>query len=540
MASRAIEASAARRYAEEQIALDEMATAALLVDENGRVTFANRRAIALLGQVAATGLSLHDLLAQAGIKGQLPPTTRDGAPAMVHMSDGSTAAVQVTRLSIGGSIITFEDVSAYLRDAELARTDALTGLANRVTLGSRLSELLEAGGEVTVVCLDLDRFKAVNDTLGHPMGDALLRKVAERLQSIASERDLVARLGGDEFGIVLPDAAPEEAERVAARIVDLVGRAYLINGHQLNIGVSVGVARAPADGQTVDVLLKNADLALYRAKTEGRGTFRFFEASMDALMQERRSLEIDLRRAMALKELRLVYQPQMRLDSNEITGFEALLRWDNARRGLISPTEFIPLAEETGLIGAIGEWVLRTACMEAASWCKPVSIAVNVSAYQFRRSGLAEAVTSALAYSGLDPGRLELEITEGALLEDTGRVVETLMRLRALGVRVSMDDFGTGYSSLSYLQKFPFDKIKIDQSFVRGMMENPECGAIVRAVAGLGASLGIRTTAEGVETAEQLDAIRAEGCTEVQGYFTGRPLSAEAATALLSAINEGQ
>jgi diguanylate cyclase (GGDEF)-like protein len=540
MASKVIQAAAARRHVEEQIALDEMATAALLVDESGRVTLANRRAIALLGQVAAAGLSLAELLAQAGIKGQLPPMTREGAPAMVHMSDGNASAVHVTRLSIGGSIITFEDVSAYLRDAEMARLDALTGLANRITLSSRLGDLLGSQSEVTVACLDLDRFKTVNDTLGHPMGDALLRKVAERLQSVAREEDLVARLGGDEFGLLLPEASPEEAERVAARIVDLVGRAYLINGHQLNVGVSVGVARAPADGASVDALLKNADLALYRAKAEGRGTFRFFETSMDALMQERRALEIDLRRAMALRELHLVYQPQMRLESNEITGFEALLRWDNPRRGLVSPAEFIPLAEETGLIGTIGEWVLRTACMEAASWAKPVSVAVNVSALQFRRSGLVEAVTSALAYSGLDPSRLELEITEGALLEDTGRVVETLLRLRALGVRVSMDDFGTGYSSLSYLQKFPFDKIKIDQSFVRGMMENPECGAIVRAVAGLGASLGIRTTAEGVETAEQLAAIRAEGCTEVQGYFTGRPLSAQAATALLTDSKEGQ
>jgi predicted signal transduction protein with EAL and GGDEF domain len=328
-------------------------------------------------------------------------------------------------------------------------------------------------------------------------------------------------------------ASADEAEAIAARIVDLSGRTYVLEGHMLNIGASVGVALAPADGSDADTLLKHADLALYGAKSAGRGRFSFFEPSMDARMQERRALEIDLRRALALKEFELVYQPQIGLSSDTIVGFEALIRWNNPRRGVVSPADFIPIAEETGLIVQIGEWVLRTACREAAGWSRPVSIAVNLSPLQFRSAQLLETVTSAIAHAGLDPQRLELEITEGVLMDDTDRVVTMLHSLRSLGVRVSMDDFGTGYSSLSYLQKFPFDKIKIDQSFVRGMKDNPECGAIVRAVASIGASLGMKTTAEGVETQEQLDAIRAEGCCEVQGYWTGRPMPASDAGALL-------
>ena len=303
----------------------------------------------------------------------------------------------------------------------------------------------------------------------------------------------------------------------------------------LNVGVSVGIALAPADGRDADALLKHADLALYRAKAEGRGTYRFFEPAMNAQMQARRSLEIDLRRALALKQFDLAFQPQIQLETGQVTGFEALLRWNHPERGPVSPALFIPLAEEIGLIVGIGEWALRAACREAASWAQPAAIAVNLSPVQFRGGKLVETVMNVLAQTGLDPARLELEITEGALLENTEGVLGVLNGLRALGVKISMDDFGTGYSSLSYLQKFPFDKIKIDQSFVRGMEGNAECGAIVRAIARLGASLGMRTTAEGVETASQLDAIRAEGCTEVQGYLTGRPMPASQAAALLSA-----
>ena len=416
--------------------------------------------------------------------------------------------------------------------------DALTGLAGREELRRRIAAQLggaqRGGAGFAVLCVDLDRFKAVNDTLGHPIGDALLRRVAERLVKAARRDDLVARLGGDEFAIVQVGAGqPEAAEALAGRLVDLVGRAYVVDGHMLNIGCSVGVALAPEDGDDPDTLLKNADLALYRAKADGRGVFRFFKPDMDAKMQARRSLELDLRRALALKEFDLAYQPQVSAHDGRVTGFEALLRWRHPERGQISPADFIPLAEEIGLINPIGEWVLRSACAEAARWPSDVSLAVNLSPVQFRGAKLASVVTNALAQSGLPAERLELEITEGALLDNTDTVLNMLNTLRSLGVRISMDDFGTGYSSLSYLQKFPFPKIKIDQSFVRSMDESPDCSAIVRAVIALGRSLGMKTTAEGVETEAQRDRIRAEGCTEIQGYLTGRPMTAEAAAALV-------
>ena len=394
---------------------------------------------------------------------------------------------------------------------------------------------MRRGGEpFAVLCIDLDRFKAVNDTLGHPVGDALLRKVGERLSKAAREGDVVARLGGDEFAVIqVGTDQPTASEALAARLVDLIGRTYVVDGHMLNIGASVGVALAPSDGDDADALLKHADLALYRAKADGRGVFRFFETGMDARMQARRSLEIDLRKALALKEFELAYQPQVRSEDGAVSGFEALLRWRHPERGAVSPADFIPLAEEIGLITPIGEWVLRTACAEAATWPDSVSLAVNVSPVQFRGAKLVDTVTSALARSGLAPSRLELEITEGALLDNTDTVLKVLNSLRDLGVRISMDDFGTGYSSLSYLQKFPFTKIKIDQSFVRRMDDSPDCSAIVRAVAALGASLGMKTTAEGVETEAQRERIRAEGCTEIQGYLTGRPMTAADAAAFI-------
>ena len=516
--------------------LSELPVALLLLDETGSVSYANDAAVDLLGADPVPGIDLYALVAGLGIEGS-PALDPDGGTAAseLHFADGRTVEARLRPLGSGGAAMVLNDVTGLMREAELARTDPLTGLANRTLLHAELVRLTRIGTPFALFCLDLDRFKAINDTLGHPMGDALLRKVAERLRSAVGPDDLVARLGGDEFAIVRLGVGPQEAQSLAARIVDLVGRTYVTRGHLMNVGGSVGVALAPADGDDADQLVKHADLALYRAKAEGRGTFCFFEPEMDARMQERRALEIDLRRAMAFREFELAYQPQVELDSGAVVGFEALLRWRNPERGLVPPGDFIGLAEEVGLIVPIGAWVLRTACAEASRWSRPVSVAVNLSPVQFRSAGLVEAVTTALAYAELDPARLELEITEGALLDDTDTVVATLTRLRALGVRVSMDDFGTGYSSLSYLQKFPFDKIKIDQSFVREMASNPDCGAIVRAVANLGASLGMKTTAEGVETQEQLDAIRAEGCSEVQGYFTGRPLTPADAAALLSA-----
>ena len=522
------------------------ASGILIVDSDGEVAFANESAESFFYPLYPIGLGLRGLLSLAGTlnadeltraveRGVASSSVRIGLP------DGRTLDVQSRPMPAGGAAITLVDVTAYVQEAELAARDALTGLANRASLNKRLNEELAArgrnGSPVAVVCIDLDRFKTVNDTLGHAVGDVLLTKVAERLRSASREGDMVARLGGDEFAILQVDGKqPQAAEALAARLVDLIGRSYLVDDHMLNIGASVGIAISPDDGEDADTLQRHADLALYRAKLEGRGRFRFFQNGMDAEMQIRRHLEIDLRRALALGEFELVYQPQMNLASNTLVGFEALLRWRSPTRGLVSPADFIPLAEEIGLIAAIGEWVLLTACREAASWERPVSIAVNVSPVQFRGTELAQTVTSILASTGLSPSRLELEITEGALLDNTTKVLIVLHALKALGVRVSMDDFGTGYSSLSYLQKFPFDKIKIDQSFVRGSDCSGDADAIVRAVAALGASLGIRTTAEGVETNEQLARMRSGGCTEVQGYLTGRPLPAAEAAALLSGL----
>jgi diguanylate cyclase (GGDEF)-like protein len=506
--------------------VDSLHTAVVQLDTKGAAVFANSAAACLLGAEPLARAFLQPLPLREWLADEASPELLE----LEHA--GERLWVQRRRYGEGWLL----EVRAA---AGGASRDPLTGLAGREELrrsiAAQLARFQRGGDRFAVLCIDLDRFKAVNDTLGHPMGDALLRRVAERLAKAARREDLVARLGGDEFAILQIGAGqPEAAEALAARLVDLIGRSYVVDGHMLNIGASVGVALAGADGTDPDVLLKNADLALYRAKSDGRGVFRFFEQEMDARMQARRSLEIDLRRALALKEFELAYQPQVQASDGVVTGFEALLRWRHPERGQVSPADFVPLAEEIGLIAPIGEWVLRTACREAAQWSRPVSIAVNLSPVQFRGAKLAAVVASALAQSGLPPERLELEITEGALLEDTEAVLEVLQALRELGVRISMDDFGTGYSSLSYLQKFPFTKIKIDQTFVRQMEHNADCRAIVRAVAALGRSLGMKTTAEGVETEAQRDRIRAEGCTEIQGYLTGRPMSAAAAAELLN------
>jgi diguanylate cyclase (GGDEF)-like protein len=426
----------------------------------------------------------------------------------------------------------------------MAHHDALTLLPNRVRFRENLKQdLVRARPEqpIAVLCLDLDDFKAVNDTLGHPIGDALLKAVAQRLAGCLHETDTVARLGGDEFAIVqVTGVQPVAATVLAQQLIETMAEPFEIEGHSVVIGTSAGIALAPNDGSDPDELLKNADMALYRAKAEGRGTYRFFEAKMDADMQARRLLEMDLRGALARNEFEVHYQALVDLASARLNGFEALLRWRHPQRGLVSPAQFIPLAEEIGIIAPIGAWVLRQACTDAAGWPGELTVAVNLSPVQFRSKTLTLDVVAALGASGLPARRLELEITEAVMLQETETTLAILKELKALGARISMDDFGTGYSSLSYLRKFPFDKIKIDQSFIRDLASRPESLAIVRAVAGLGSTLGIATTAEGVETMEQLRAVRAEGCTQAQGFLLGRPKPASLIPALLGAFADAQ
>jgi len=415
---------------------------------------------------------------------------------------------------------------AEARIAHMAHHDGLTNLPNRTLFRERLTRALERAHRdkkaVAVLLLDLDRFKEVNDTRGHPVGDLLLKAVADRLRACVREGDTLARLGGDEFVIVMDvsdDAALVSAE-LAKRIQDAIGALFNLEGHHISIGTTIGIAIAPADGTDPDQLLRNADLALYRAKSEGRGAYRFFEPEMDQRMQARRGLESDLRTALGNNEFEVHYQPLVNLERDEICGFEALLRWTHPVRGKVGPTDFIPLAEETGLIIPIGDWVLRQACAEAAGWPDDLKISVNLSPAQFKSRHLLQTVLSALASSGLSAKRLELEITESAMLQEEDAAFELLTRLHDLGVRIALDDFGTGYSSLSNLRKFPFDKIKIDRSFVRDLsVANVDALAIVRSVAQLGVTLGMATTAEGVETKEQRDSVFAEGCTEMQGFY---------------------
>jgi diguanylate cyclase (GGDEF)-like protein len=432
-----------------------------------------------------------------------------------------------------------ERISTEAAMRRLAHEDTLTGLANRFSFNSELSARFASrrGGErsFALLMLDLDRFKIVNDSLGHGVGDELLRRAARRLVKAIRPGDLLARLGGDEFAIVLAGCAePADVTAVAERIIELVARPFIIEGGVVEIGVSLGIAFAPADGETTAALSRSADLALYRAKEEGRGAYRFFEEEMNARMQARRTFEHDLRRAIARQEIFVVYQPQVDSATGRYDGAEALARWAHPERGVVSPADFIPLAEELGLITALGEFVLRKACAEAVGWPAHMTVSVNLSPMQLRDPRLAATVAGVLAETGLPGARLELELTENALLQDDGRAVAVLHALRDLGVRISMDDFGTGYSSISYLRRFPFDKIKIDQSFVRQLPHDPDSTAIVQAVASLGVQLGMKVTAEGVETEAQKLYTAARGCSQLQGYLFSKPVDAASAAALFN------
>lgn len=427
------------------------------------------------------------------------------------------------------------------RIAHMARHDVLTDLPNRVLFHELLDNALalaRRGHLVALHFLDLDQFKVVNDTFGHPVGDALLRQAAERLRDGVRETDTVARLGGDEFAVVqMPIGSPLDAATLARRLNELLEMPFDIDGHQIIISTSIGIAFAPQDGTDADQILKCADLALYRAKQDGRGVYRLFQPEMDAAIQARRMLELELRQALPNGQLELFYQPQIDVRAGRVSGCEALLRWRHPSMGLVPPDRFISLAEESGLIVPIGEWVLRRACVAAIAWPAASKIAVNVSAVQFRSQNLVGAVNAALRESGLPANCLELEITKSVMLQDTDATLATLHQLRELGVQIAMDDFGTGFSSLSYLRRFPFDRIKIDQSFIRDLCSKPDCSAIVRAVAALSRELGMATTAEGVETHEQLEALRRAGCTDVQGYLFSPAVPGGDVAALLRRID---
>jgi diguanylate cyclase (GGDEF)-like protein len=528
-----------------------------MLDSEFRVIVCNKRYIDMYGlspQVVQPGVSLREIMEHSCALGNHPGITaqklyesyvdkiRNGASTMHrHLADGRIIKLNHSPMEQGGWLVTYEDITerhkTEARVAHMAQHDALTDLPNRALFRERmtagLAQVEMQGTAMAVLCIDLDNFKTVNDRLGHAIGDQLLRWVADRLRECVGPDDTVARLGGDEFAVLQCGLQPQSAERLARRLVDIIGRPPLFDNQLVHSGISVGVAIAPLDGLDADHLMKSADLALYRAKANGRNGYEFFRSEMEQHARLRHSLETDLRGALEAGEFHLAYQPQLRLETGELTGFEALLRWTSAKRGPIGPAEFIPVAEETGLIVPLGEWVLRTACAEAAKWPDQIRIAVNLSPMQFRARGLASMITSALAATSLAPHRLELEVTESALLEDDAATIAILHQLRALGIRVSMDDFGVGYSSLSYLRKFPFDKIKIDRSFVGTLGESSESKAIVRTIASLGENLGMETTAEGIETAEQLDLVRQAGCTEAQGYYFSRPCGAEDALRII-------
>jgi diguanylate cyclase (GGDEF)-like protein len=545
------------QYLRFDAALNNMSQGLFMLDAELRLIVCNRRYIKMYDlspDVVRPGASIRELLEHSIAQGNHPGMTGEelyqdylrrvaggGATYHRHLADGRVIKIVHQRMMHGGWVATHEDITERYRAEEhiarMARHDMLTDLPNRVLLHEKMAEGLDRVAarmhSMAVLCLDLDDFKTVNDTLGHPIGDKLLRAVAERLAGAVRETDTVARLGGDEFAILHSEADRHSSEALARRLVDALATPVVIDGHEINTGISIGVAVAPDHGMAGDHLMKCADLALYHAKAAGRGTFRFFEPDMDARIQARRALERDLRQALTSGSFELAYQPQVNLATNELTGMEALLRWTRPGSGPVPPAEFIPIAEETGLIVPLGEWVLRTACAEAARWPDHIRVAVNLSPAQFRGRGLVAMVTHALAASGLPPRRLELEITEAVLLRDDETIRAMLHQLRALGVRISMDDFGTGYSSLSYLRSFPFDKIKIDRSFISDIDRNRDNVAIIQAVARLGASLGIETTAEGIETHDQLELVRSAGCTEVQGYLVSPPCSAAMAFDLI-------
>ena len=533
-----------------EAALDNMSRALCMFDVDRKLLVVNKRYPELFGIPAekiVLGMTEAELQAlSTGARcGSETDTAGEWASdqgGLLYRANGIVIAGFRRSMANGGVVVTYEDVTerslAEEQIFQMARHDPLTELPNRLMFHEELDYALkhnDAKSSVAVLYLGIDNFKNVNDTVGHPIGDKLLQQIAGRLRSTVGTADTLARLGGDEFAVVLTRMVPPvDAAALAVRIMTLIGEPYVIDGHQVMVETSIGIALSPHDGNEADQLLKNADLALQLAKAEGRGTYRYFEAAMDARVKQRHTVELDLRRAIAMEEFELFYQPVLNIADEKIVGFEALLRWNHPHLGMVAPDDFIHTAEQTGQIVAIGEWVIRTACHEAATWPGRLTVAVNLSPIQIRNANLVTVIKEALAASGLPAGCLELEITETVMLRDDEKTMRVLDELHDLGVRLSMDDFGTGYSSLSILRKYPFDRIKIDQSFVNEMSNRVDSLAIIRAVSAIGVSLGMATTAEGVETRQQFELVKKEGCTEAQGYLFSRPKPASEVPALLA------
>lgn len=549
------EAALAARFEEQanrfDIALNNMSHGLCMLDQNDRLQVWNERFLELLHLQNApvrVGMRVPALVRHSiragNHKGRrakeilaelLSGLRQDNFDQQQTSPDGERIIALSRRMMAGGgSVIILEDVTerkhAQERILHLAKYDELTGLANRTQFRERITDMLATlhrnENNLAIHLIDLDRFKTINDTLGHPIGDKLLKEVAFRLIEVMGAADIITRFGGDEFVVLQTGADSRQGvETLAQRLVKALQEPFAVDGHRIDIGASIGIAMAPADGTDVDQLLKKADMALYAAKNSGGGSHCFFAGEMEHAAQERRTLELDLRQAIATDQFQLHYQPLVDLRSGRMTSCEALLRWTHPLRGNIPPSVFIPVAEETGLIIALGEWILNTACAEAADWPSDVKVAVNLSPVQFKDRSLGLQVVAALARSGLPAQRLELEITERVLLEESDGTMATMKQLKDLGVGISLDDFGTGYSSLNYLRRFPFTKIKIDQSFIRDLGEERDARAIIRAVAELGAGLDKIVVAEGIETEEQLRLVSAQGCHEGQGYYFSPPIS---------------
>ncbi len=532
--------------------LANAAVEGLLICDGELVVTVNDNFAALIGHSSAAsivGTKLEQYLPDADARLKLLECENQLVETILLHSDGSEITVEAIQrvVDLAGKphrAIAIRDLRAR-KEAErnilfLAHHDALTGLPNRSSFNKKLDQeveaALESGQRLAVLCLDLDRFKEVNDLFGHAAGDRALQAVAKRITGLLDDNQMMARLSGDEFAIIVPGLTnPATAGRIAEAALESLRVSAEDAESAQPIGTSIGIAICPDDATDRHALLSHADTALYRAKNEGRGTYRYFEAAMGAAVRERRLLEHDLRNAIAHGEMRLVYQPQKCIRTGSVVGFEALLRWKHPTRGEISPAEFIPLAEDAGIILPVGEWVLRTACREAATWTQSLTVAVNVSAVQIHNANFAHAVHEILFETGLPPARLELEITETALIRDLNRALATLRRIKVLGVRIAMDDFGTGYSSLSNLRSFPFDKIKIDGSFIRAVNVNDQGAAIVRSVLGLGRALNLHVIAEGVETSAEFDFLKNELCNEAQGFLLGRPADIESFRQLTNA-----